>query len=289
MFSNFETLAIVLGPLQNCTTLLAAILAFHPHCQVLHHGFEEIRLGWMANGSDEDFRSSVEYAVGLSKEPTKGASQGGGSILESHAFEDSGAEVDLLEEYRERYGNRRIKKRIDCLLWKDPIKFTGLLRRKHSSLSQIFENFPEIRLLLPMRNLIDTFYCTWEKRPSFVRTHYGFKPPLNKKDLIGYIVSDVAWVLRQSEAYPGRFHVFFWEDYDRELLIELSKFLRLKEDRKWLKDCLTCFKVRTRDHDYDLDFVDHYEHLIRSSDFGKWEDKFLGYADEIRIKVNVRR
>lgn len=75
-------LGIILGTNRNLTSLTAALLALHPNCQVLNHGFKVFKKHNFI--TDPDQRDAFcEAAIATSSQMIVGPQ--GGSIMASHA------------------------------------------------------------------------------------------------------------------------------------------------------------------------------------------------------------
>ena len=84
-----KTVCLTLGPYRNLTTLTAATLFLHPHCQVLNHAgsriFENQAVNFLADYSRAKFDRFIQFAIQISGGGKRG--NFGGSITYSHAFD----------------------------------------------------------------------------------------------------------------------------------------------------------------------------------------------------------
>jgi hypothetical protein len=238
---HLKTLAIILGPYRNLTTLTAAALSLHPDVQVLNHAAERL---WKT--SDIDFfrrpeqsvyRRFLTAAVDASADGRRGLH--GGSILHSHAFDDRS--LRLL--YQQRYGDRRIKAKPTCLVWKDSVAIQRRLSGDEDLLPHLIANLPGVRFVLPVRQPVD---CAASNMATGLVSHLVDGRPAGIAEVIDAVLQAIVWVLIQRDRWPERFFVFSERVGSVDLARDLAGYLNLPHDAQWRRDFQAVYRVRRK-------------------------------------------
>lgn len=237
---DLQTACLFLGPYRNLTTLTAAVLSLHPHCQVLNHAGERVfdvpDANFLVDHSPAAFARFCAFALEASQGGRRGSY--GGSILLSHAF-DSEVVGDV---YRSRFGDVLLKEKIEAIVWKESLRVAKLLREREVDIAHLLSHNERLRFLLPVRNPMD---CA----VSSLRTgHYRFLRPdgsRDVRDVIAAILEELSWFRALSHVHgPQRFFHFFEFEVDERLFQRLAEFLLLSPDERWMRDAVRCFVVR---------------------------------------------
>ena len=247
--SDHRTVCLALGPYRNLSTLTAATLFLHPHCQVLNHGggsvFGNPEVDFLAQFSSARLDRFVASAVEASAAGERG--YGGGSITLSHAFDD---EHDLKTRF-EHTGQPLVKPEIRSLFWKEPLRTSNWIRRHGVDLDAIFAQDARLRFMLPIRAPID---CARSNlKTGHVRLFEGLDAQPTLPDVVKAVLEEIAWFAKLRAAHPERFFSFFAHEISRETLIRMAGFLGLEPLESWLADALAIMKVKsTYEHDIEL-------------------------------------
>ena len=237
--ASFETVAFLVGPYRNLSTLSASVLALHPQVQVLNHAGERMlaqpRLNFTADPRREVLEAFLQAAVAASAGGQRG--QFGGSIVFSHAF----SEPAVREAYEARYGGQLVKTGARCFVWKEPMRLQLRWMRSPESMEALFSRCEEIRLLAPFRRPLDVALSSM--RTGHCRMLTGKAEPTFEETLEA-VLDAFAWVLETRERMPER--VFFYTQWevDEDLFRRMARFLSLDEDARWIADAVRCFAVR---------------------------------------------
>jgi len=239
--SECRSVCLALGPYRNLTTLTAAVLFLHPNCQVLNHGgpriFGNRKVDFLSDYSPERFDRFVRYAVRISSRGERGPF--GGSVLHSHAF-DPGHEAQRL--FRES-GSNPVKQRIHCLFWKESLRTSNLIRRQNIDLGLLLDREPRLRFLMPIRNPMDC--AVSNLKTGHFRLFTGLDETATVLDVLRAILEEIRVFAEYREAFPGRFFCFLEHEINRDMLINLSAFLQLDNNEKWLADACAAMVNRS--------------------------------------------
>ena len=232
-----ETVGLVLGPYRNLSTLTAAALVLHPKVQALNHASARVldvpEVDFIADRSRETMERFVPYALQL----TYGGARGswGGSVLRSHAFNEEA----LQETYLERFGRRFLKEDVRALVWKEPLRVQQHIMRQGADAGiQLLDGFPELQVVLPIRNPID---CAISHTVTPHHRHvFGerFGPALEG------VLKSLAWVLELRDAFPDRVFTFTQWEFGRDTLQAMAAHLGLSASPEWIDDVERAVSVR---------------------------------------------
>jgi hypothetical protein len=238
---HLKTLAIVLGPYRNLTTLTAAALALHPDVQVLNHAAELLwrrpDIDFFCRPEQSVYRQFLTAAVDASADGQRGLH--GGSILHSHAFDDWS--VRLL--YQRRYGDQRIKAKPKCLVWKDSMLIQRRLSGEEGLLPHVIANLPDVRFVLPVRRPVD---CAASNMATGLVSYLMNGRPAGIAEAIDVVLQAIVWVLIQRDRWPDRFFVFAESFESVDLAPGLARYLNLPDDARWRADFQAIFRVRRK-------------------------------------------
>jgi len=246
-----RTVGLFLGPYRNLTTLTAAVLHLHPHCQTLNHAaarvLDDPQLDFLVDHSPACLVRFCEFALAASQSGRRG--NHGGTITVSHAFDH---EV-MRERYRARYGETMIKERVDAIVWKESLFVAKHLRERKVDVGALLAAHPPVRFFLPVRNPLD---CA----ESNVRTGHariwGGVPDL--RATVEHILDEIAWVRDLARRHgEARFFTFFEFEVDATLPARLAAFLEIEPEARWIADSTACLDL-TRGPAHDPALRDWY-------------------------------
>ena len=246
-----STVAVLLGPYRNLSTLTASLLHLHPNAQALNHA------GWRVLGqAGIDFFLSpdpevldrfVDFAMQASQDGRSG--DYGGSILLSHAFQAQW----MRDAYARRYGDRRIKDRVECLVWKESLRIGVHLREHAVDMVALISALPGLRFVLPVRHPLDTALSNlrsghWALFPQLVGVQGAGKKRGGRlpspEEVLGAVLEEILWFAALESAHPRHCFHFFEHELDRTCLEALARFLDLDPERKWLDEAAACARLK---------------------------------------------
>lgn len=274
-----HTVCVFLGPYRNLTTLTAAILHLHPHCQALNHAGGRVlgvrQLDFLVDHSAACFERFCEFALSASQGGRRG--NYGGSILLSHAFADH---ATMREAFRDRYGETLVKTAVESIVWKESLFVGKHLRERSVDIEALLEANPRLRFVMPVRNPLD---CA----ASNMRTGHAKHLPGKGADMratVADILAELAWFWDLRRRYgKRRFAAFFEYEVDATLPARLGALLELSPDARWLDDATRCL---------DLSPGPEHEPELRA-----WYRRYVGetvgadreLADSLQRVVEYRR
>jgi hypothetical protein len=241
---RIDTVAIVLGPYRNLTTLTASALALHPEVQVLNHAAERLwklpEADFLGEPDASRLRRFVAQALNASTGGRRG--QHGGSILMSHAFDDE----TLQGLYARRYGDVLLKPDARVLVWKDSMLVQRRLMNSPGAIDAVIESLPQVRFLLPIRHPLD---CA----VSNIANHHVLaildRLETDVQTVLEAVLDVLVWALEQADLWPARVFVFTEGQPADQMLPDLRAFLGLADDDRWLADATAAFAVRPKARD----------------------------------------
>ncbi len=236
---DIKTVAIILGPYRNLTTLTAAVFSLHPNCQVLEHAgsrvFNSRRINFFENYSNKKFNNFLKFAVYASLYGRRG--DYGGGTFHSPAFVNY---KNMRKKYYFRYPSD-LKKEINCVFWKESLRVTNLIRKKDTNIDQIIQKNKKLRFVLPIRNPLD---CA----KSNIRLHLTnrFTTPItNIEECIEAIFKEFLFFISRKKRYPNNFFYFFEDDFANRLP-DMASFLNLEKEKIWIDDASEVIVIKSR-------------------------------------------
>jgi hypothetical protein len=238
--SQCETVCLALGPYRNLTTLTAATLFLHPHCQVLNHAgmrvYASPSLDFFLDYSVEKFERFMRYAVYISAQGERG--DYGGSIVHSHAFDQGHAMKELFEST----GGTVVKPQIKSLFWKESLLTSNHIREKQVDFVQLFAREKRLRFLQPVRNPMD---CAVSNLKSVhVKKFPGISENPDLRETTQAVLEEIYWVADLKERFPDRFFLYFEHSIDSELLKRLAAFLKLDASPEWMEKAMAAMEIK---------------------------------------------
>lgn len=248
----------MLGPYRNLTTLTASLLSLHPACQVLNHAgsfvFPIKAANFLLGYSPEKFDNFVKYAIYLSRGGRVGGS--GGSITFSHAFTEHAV---MRRAYEKRYGDSLVKQNIQCVVWKESMRVSNVIKDNDVELLELCAHNEKLRFLMPIRNPLD---CAISNSRKPTARHLGRDDEeTSVEGLLDSIVGEISWFLGFHDRMPDRFFMFYEDELGGDVLSRLAGFLEIEVDEDWLGDAVGCIQLR-EPYQYSSRLLDHYERSL---------------------------
>jgi hypothetical protein len=269
---EIQTVCVTLGPYRNLTTLTAAVMFLHPHCQVLNHAgmrvFGRNQVDFLSDFSSGRLDRFLQYAVEISKGGRRG--RRGGSITYSHAFLTNKGIQHAFEDS----GKQLLKPHIRSLFWKESLKASTLVSQQTDHLEQIFAADARLRFLLPIRNPIDCavsnlrtgndrFFVDLPRRPRLL-------------EVLNAVVKEIFWFEGLRLRFPDRFFSFTQNEISPARFRRISEFLGLPQDESWEHTANDLMQIRTN-YQHDPDILENYGELL-----DRYEQKFPDLTARIR-------
>jgi len=236
---ELRTVCVALGPYRNLTTITAAILALHPHCQVLNHAGTRIlnrrRLDFLRHPDQATFEAFTRFAIQVSCAGQRG--DYGGSITLSHAFAGS---PTLRDMYRAAYGANLRKDVIHSLFWKESLAVANHIREHGVDLARLVHENAALRFLLPVRHPLDC--AASNLKTGHVSRFRGLDARTPIERVVLAILDEFRWFIEWRERRPDRFFCVFAHEFGRPMLRSMAQFLDIAPDEKWSDNALAVFQ-----------------------------------------------
>ncbi len=251
---ELRTVCVALGPYRNLTTITAAILALHPHCQVLNHAGSRIlnrrRLDFLRYPDQATFEAFTRYAIQISCAGQRG--DYGGSITLSHAFVNSPVLRDM---YRAEYGENLRKDVIHSLFWKESLAVAHHVREHQLDLARLVQENAALRFLLPVRHPLDC--AASNLKTGHVSRFRGLDARAPIERVVLAILDEFRWFLEWQDRRPDRFLCVFAHEFSKPMLRSMAQFLDITPDEKWLDNALAVFQ-NERSYGHSPELRDYY-------------------------------
>jgi len=274
------TVCLFYGANRNLTTLIASLLSLHPNCQVLNHTSKLIltdKKNFLKIRTQENFGRFVEFAVKKSRKSVKGI---GGSIVDSHAFKKSFSSQEISEKYQARFGNLQVKAEIDCLVWKDATHMTAYLENNAISALTVAADYPNVRFILPIRNLLDCIV-------SNATGHKGDWDNHSVEEIAEIIIRRTRDFLEMEKQCPRQFMHLFQDEVDTTTVTRLGEFMGLKTSPQWNQDFLDCYKLKPS-NGTSLELKNTYLNMLNKHlGNSPYIDKFIAFSEQIPTTASL--
>ncbi|HTJ78610.1 MAG TPA: hypothetical protein VL357_06400 [Rariglobus sp.] len=268
------TVCLFYGFSRNLTTLFASLFSLHPKCQVLNHSSKVIlaeKDNFLAVRTPKSLEKFIQSAIKNSSKNIKGV---GGSIVSSHAFTTSFSSEEISTRYQARFGTETMKNEIESLVWKDAAHMTDFLEDNGISALEVAAAYPEVRFILPIRNLVDCIL-------SNVTKHKGRWGNHTIEEIAEIIIRRTRDFLEMEKKCPAQFMHFFQDEVDAKTVARLGEFMGLEASPQWNQDFLDCYILKPSDGT-SAEFKKTYSNLVRQYLSGSPEAaKFLSFAEQI--------
>jgi hypothetical protein len=275
---ELRTVCVALGPYRNLTTITAAMVALHPHCQVLNHAGARIlnrrRLDFFRYPDSTTFDAFTRYAIHISRAGRRG--DFGGSITLSHAFANS---PKLREQYRAAYGTSLVKDVIHSMFWKESLAVANHIREHDVDVGRLLDDHARLRFLLPVRHPLDC--AASNLKTGHVARFGGLDAQAPIERVVLAILDEFGWFLELQNRHPDRFFSFFAHECTALTLRNLAKFLEVEADEQWCEQAVEVFRSEGQyDHAHAL--CAFYANAVREQFSGspEFRDKLLRYVQE---------
>lgn len=253
-----DTIAIILGPYRNLTTLTAGLLALHPNCQVLNHAGMRIlqwhNLNFLKNPARDVVERFKKYAVYISGRGQRG--DYGGSITFSHAF----TYPNMSNLYKKRFGDKLVKDNINSILWKESLRIANLIKKNGIDVSALISRIPELRFLTPVRNPLDCAKSNMKTGKTEIFDE--LKEEAQAEQTVSAILDEHKWFLDLKEDNDEHFFYFMQHDFNQNMLQELARFLKLSPDEEWTRDAMDVYDMKSS-YEHSDKLIDHYKNEVK--------------------------
>ena len=254
---NCRAVCLVLGPYRNLTTLTASVMFLHPNCQVLNHGgrriFTRDDMNFIVHYTPEIFEKFLKFAIQISAGGRKGDT--GGSILKSHAFDQSHFSIINLAK-----SVKPLKDDIHCLFWKESLKTSNLIHEQQIDLKALLMQEPRLRFMLPIRNPID---CALSNlRTGHAKRFRGIDHTSSLEDVLEKVLDEIQLYGEMRQQIPGRFFHFFEHSISEEMLAELIHFLDLPANEDWIYHALRAMDIQSH-YNHSPEIIDFYHRRVK--------------------------
>jgi hypothetical protein len=257
--SQCQTVCLALGPYRNLTTLTAATLFLHPHCQVLNHAgmrvYASPQLDFFLGYSAEKMDRFLRFAIHISAQGERG--DYGGSIVHSHAFDAGHAMKDLFE----KAGGETVKPVIRSLFWKESLLTANHIRENQVDLGHLFNQEPRLRFLLPVRHPLD---CAVSNMKSVHGKQFpGISDNPDLRETTQAILEEVYWVAELKEKFPDRILTFYEHSIDETFLKQLAAFLKIEPSPIWIQQALAAMEIKKGYDHAESDLAWYRQHVAK--------------------------
>ena len=235
-----STVGVLMGANRSLTTLLGAMMAFHPEATVLNHGIARIFADPSRNFLLDPRQPTLDAFVAEAHVMALGGQRGdyGGHILHSHAFDD---EI-LRQAYLDHFG-WEAKPRSRCLIWKDATKFTKYVLAKKIDLDAVGRSLPALRFMMMVRNPVDITISSIKKGYSLALV--GEEKKDSFTDVFVHMIRLFAGFSLAIQRNPEQCRFIFQDELlDPPHLVGLCDFLGLRADAEWLADVARLIALR---------------------------------------------
>jgi hypothetical protein len=252
------TVALILGPYRNLTTLTASLLSLHPHCQVLNHGLDRVlrpKQDFLRQYSDERLDRFCAAALKASVGGKRG--DHGGSIQYSGGFERG----NFGPVYEARYGTQLIKDDVRCLVWKESQGVTNRIRLAPDAIGTLVAEAPRLRYLMPVRNPIA---CALSNIRKHLAERIAGVDPSDAADVLDRILEQLAWFARSATLDPDRFFMFFEDDTAAVICDGLVRTFAISDDDEWRRTVEANFVLTGKHYSYEPELVAAFETSVQT-------------------------
>ena len=229
---DISTLAILLGPYRNLTTLISSVFALHPEIQVLNHAGQRVfslpEINFFSSYSTQRFDDFLRYALYISQGGKRGMY--GGSILHSHAFVNN---PEIRQAYTERYGESKVAESVGCILWKEPMLVTQLIQQNNIDLVALASTESRLRFLLPVRNPFDCAFS--HLQTGSMAAYFGEPGRVSVEQILEGILQIIVWFVDMMQRCPQQFMLIDQHALSHITSPEVTDFLAVSNDSIWEK------------------------------------------------------
>jgi hypothetical protein len=249
-----ETLALLLGPYRNLTTLTAAVLGLHPECVVFNHGFVRVvrhqSLTPFAPSGTPGFDRFLRFAIAAAREGRQGVY--GGTIEASHAHERSAMQVAQERARSLPTAAPRV------VVWKDSMRITNHLRTIGQPPAKLARRNARLRFVLPIRNPLD---CAVSNASTRHGRYLASGRHRTSEGLIEPIVREIRIFCDAAAQLPESFFSFVEGDEPRKTFAGLAEHLGLDAHDAWLDLVDMSWDVGS-DYQHPPELVERYRSAV---------------------------
>ena len=272
--SDIKTICLVFGPYRNLTSLSAAMAVLHPNCQVLNHAKRRIlphkKVNFFMRYSETRFNSFIKYAIHLSLSGKRGLV--GGSVLHSHAFD----KLDVKEKYKNRFGDKLLKEKINCLFWKEGLHLQNHFLENNINTIDLINKNKKIVFILPIRNPLDCAMSNQNTGMSNIFHHIN--PNSTYQEILKSVLDNFLLFFNYQKKLSSNFFHYYQHSFNESTLKEFCNYLDLPFDERWKNDVLDIYNIK-ESYPHKKEDIDFYEEYVSTNfkDFPDEMEKLLQF------------
>jgi hypothetical protein len=272
--SDIKTICLVFGPYRNLTSLSATMAVLHPNCQVLNHAQRRIlphkKVNFFMNYSETRFNRFIKYAIQISLSGKRGIV--GGSILHSHAFD----KLDVKEKYKNRFGDKLLKEKINCLFWKEGLHLQNHFLENNINTIDLINKNKKIVFILPIRNPLDCAMSNQNTGMSNI--FHQINPNSTYQEILKSILDNFLLFFNNQKQLSSNFFHYYQHSFNESTLKEFCNYLDLPFDERWKNDVLDIYNIK-ESYPHKKEDIDFYEEYVSTNfkDFPDEMEKLLQF------------
>jgi hypothetical protein len=265
--SDIKTICLVFGPYRNLTSLSATMAVLHPNCQVLNHAQRRIlphkKVNFFMNYSETRFNRFIKYAIQISLSGKRGIV--GGSILHSHAFD----KLDVKEKYKNRFGDKLLKEKINCLFWKEGLHLQNHFLENNINTIDLINKNKKIVFILPIRNPLDCAMSNQNTGMSNIFHHIN--PNSTYQEILKSVLDNFLLFFNYQKKLSSNFFHYYQHSFNESTLKEFCNYLDLPFDERWKKDVLDIYNIK-ESYPHKKEDIEFYKEYV-STNFKDFPDE----------------
>ena len=272
--SDIKTICLVFGPYRNLTSLSATMAVLHPNCQVLNHAQRRIlphkKVNFFMNYSETRFNRFIKYAIQISLSGKRGIV--GGSILHSHAFD----KLDVKEKYKNRFGDKLLKEKINCLFWKEGLHLQNHFLENNINTIDLINKNKKIVFILPIRNPLDCAMSNQNTGMSNIFHHIN--PNSTYQEILKSVLDNFLLFFNYQKKLSSNFFHYYQHSFNESTLKEFCNYLDLPFDESWKNDVLDIYNIK-ESYPHKKEDIEFYKEYVSTNfkDFPDEMEKLLQF------------
>jgi len=239
----------------------------HPNCQVLNHAQRRIlphkKVNFFMNYSETRFNRFIKYAIQISLSGKRGIV--GGSILHSHAFD----KLDVKEKYKNRFGDKLLKEKINCLFWKEGLHLQNHFLENNINTIDLINKNKKIVFILPIRNPLDCAMSNQNTGMSNIFHHIN--PNSTYQEILKSVLDNFLLFFNYQKKLSSNFFHYYQHSFNESTLKEFCNYLDLPFDESWKKDVLDIYNIK-ESYPHKKEDIEFYKEYV-STNFKDFPDE----------------
>ena len=220
--------------------------------------------------SENRFNSFIKYAIHLSLSGKRGLE--GGSILHSHAFDKS----DVKEKYKNRFGDKLLKEKINCLFWKEGLHLQNHFLENNINTLDLIKKNKKIVFILPIRNPLDCAMSNQNTGMSNI--FHKINHNSTYQEILKSILDDFLLFFSYQKQLSFNFFHYYQHSFNESTLKGFCNYLDLPFDERWKNDVLDIYNIK-ESYPHKKEDIDFYEEYVSTNfkDFPDEMEKLLQF------------